>query len=178
MIGGVGADINPVASSHSLWKKLWRIIRWPLLCLCAILLIAWFSVPRFDGPYRRQFANEAVSVARLRTINRLQAAYSAAHPSEGFACELSRLKAAERPKDSDDDPEEFLVSGTRTGYRFVIVNCRASDTGVVNHYQIAAVPIELGRSGFRAFCTNDSGLLWYDSDGSTEGCLALRHPLE
>ncbi len=136
------------------------------------------SLPTLDGPHRRQFANESVSVAKLRTINRRQSLYSAAHPNQGFACELSRLKSAERAKDSDYDPEEFLVSGTYSGYRFVVVNCQAGHIGVVTHYEVAAVPIEPGRSGFRAFCTDDSGLLWYDNDGSTEDCLARRQPLE
>jgi hypothetical protein len=31
---------------------------------------------------------------------------------------------------------------------------------------------------FRAFCTDDSGVLWYDKDGSAADCLALHQPLE
>ena len=45
-------------------------------------------------------------------------------------------------------------------------------------FSVAAAPIEPGRSGFRAFCTDDSGVLWYDKDGSAADCLALHQPLE
>lgn len=173
----MGTDVNPVVPPQPKRKKLWRIIRWSLLCLCIVVSIAWISLPTLDGPGRRQFANEATSVAKLRTINQLQTLYSATHRNEGFTCDLSRLKSG-GAKDSRYDPDEFLVSGTQSGYKFVVVNCHADPTGAAAHYQIAAVPIELGKSGSRAFCTDDSGLLWYDKDGSATNCLAFRHPLE
>jgi hypothetical protein len=170
--------MNSVVSPNPRRRRLWRIILWPLFGLCAILLVAWMSSPVLDGPHRHQFVNEAVSVAKLRTINRLQARYSEAHPKAGFACKLSLLKSAEQAKDPHYDPEEFLISGMQSGYRFVVVTCHPGPTGVVAHYQVAALPIEPGKSGSRAFCTDESGLLWYDQDGSTADCLALRHSLE
>lgn len=151
---------------------------WPLFGLCVILFLASMMVPKLDGPHRRQFVNEAVSVAKLRTINRLQERYSKDHPKEGFTCELSQLKSADQARDPHYDPEQFLVTGTQSGYRFMVVTCRPAPTGVIAHYQVAALPIEPGRSGFRIFCTDESGLLWYDQNGSIEDCLALHHSLE
>jgi hypothetical protein len=170
--------MNSVVSPNPRRRRLWRTILWPLLGLCAIFIVAWMMLPNLDGPQRRQFVNEAVSVDKLRTINRLQARYSEAHPKEGFACELSLLKSADQAKAPHYDPEEFLVTGTQSGYRFVVVTCHPGVPGVVAHYQVAALPIEPGRSGSRAFCTDESGLLWYDQDGSIANCLALRHSLE
>ena len=170
--------MNSLVSNNPRRTTLWRFIRWPLFGLSVMLVVAWIMLPLLDEPHRRQFVSEAVTVATLRTINRLQMRYSEAHPKEGFACDLSLLKSADQPKDPRYDPTEFLVSGTQSGYRFVVVTCHPAPTGVVAHYQIAALPIEPGRSGFRTFCTDEFGGLWYDQDGSIENCLGLRRSLE
>lgn len=90
------------------------MVTWPLFGLCVILFLASMMVPNLDRPHRRQFVNEAVSVAKLRTINRLQARYSQDHPKAGFTCELSQLKSADQAKDPHYDPEQFLVAGTQS----------------------------------------------------------------
>jgi hypothetical protein len=157
-------------------RKVWRIL-WPVSALCAVLVVAAMFLPVLDGPHRRQHANESVSVSKLLAINTLQRQYASAHPKERFTCELPLLKSGEPAKDSYYDPEEFLVSGTQSGYRFVVVNCHADSNGVVAHYEVTAAPVEPDKSGFRAFCTDDSGLLWYDKDGSPANCLTSRRLL-
>ena len=139
-----------------------------LFALCFVLFVAFISLPVLDGP--KGHANEAASVSMLRTLNSLQNNYAAAHPTIGFACELARLKPAEPVKDPYF--EEFLVTGERSGYNFAITDCHADQNGVVTHYQITAVPRKPGKSGIRAFCTDESGLFWYDSAGSAANCLA------
>jgi hypothetical protein len=147
------------------------------VCGFLLLFVAIF-VPELDGPHSRQRAHEAASASLLSSVNGLQRHYAAAHPKQGFACELSLLKSSEHVKDSEYDPQEFLVSGRHSGYSFAILNCRAAANGVVDHYDVIAVPVEPGKSGFRAFCSNESGLLWYDNDGSLANCLASRRLVE
>jgi len=142
------------------------------------LLAAMIFIPVLDGPHSRQHANEAVAVGNLRSVVTLETKYSAAHAEKGFACELAVLKPMEQTQDGDYDPFSFLVKPTYAGYKFALGNCSADVKGVVVHYQATAVPVERSRTGFRAFCTDDSGLVWYDAAGSATNCLASRRSLE
>jgi hypothetical protein len=156
-----------------------RKLRWilvPLIVLGVIFFVSMF-VPVLDGPNARQHANEAVSATTLLSIVKLQSSYAAAHPMIGFACELPRLKSQEPVKNGYLNEDKFLMTGERAGYRFAIAGCRADVNGVVTHYQLTAVPREPGKSGIRAFCTDESAQLWYDSAGSSVNCLTSRHQL-
>ncbi len=117
-------------------------------------------------------ANEAAAVGKLRDLNDFQRKYAAAHLEKGFACTLSLLKSAEPRNRTDHD-----MTSTQFGYNFAIINCRLDAKGRVIHYQATAVPIKQGTTGFRAFCTDDSGELWYDRKGSASQCLLSQHSL-
>ena len=80
-------------------RKSWRIVYY-FLALCGVLLMAGMFIPVLDGPHKRQYVNEAVSVGKLRTLNELQAKYSAANPRKGFACELAILRSTPPQEDA------------------------------------------------------------------------------
>jgi hypothetical protein len=141
------------------------------------LLVVMF-IPVLDGPHSRQHANEAAAVSKLRTLVTLQTAYAATHSEKGFTCELPLLKPEKRGQEAGYDPLSFLTTPMHAGYKFALANCYADAKGVVVHYQATAVPVERGTMGFRAFCTDDSGSLWYDEAGSAPDCLAYRRLLE
>jgi len=142
-------------------------------------LVAVLSIPVLDGPHSRQYANEAAAVSRLRALTALEKTFAAAHADKGFACEVPLLKAAEKEESGvGHDLPLFLVTGTYAGYKFVLGNCRTDAKGVVAHFEATAVPVERGRTGFRAFCTDESGLLWFDPDGSATDCLKSRRALQ
>jgi hypothetical protein len=154
-----------------------RGIFWLALCgVLAVLFIAALFVPVLDVN-KRQRVNEAVTVSRLRTLNALQSNYAASNPVKGFACQLPQLKPATSVGDTYN-PDEFLLTGAQSGYKFAVTGCRTDPNGVTTQYQVTAVPLELGKSGFRAFCTDQTGVTWYDSHGSAERCLASRRPLQ
>jgi hypothetical protein len=143
-----------------------------------LLFVALLSIPVLDGPHSRQHANEAVAVRKLRAVITLEKEFAAAHVDKGFACELPLL----RPAESEQNPLvydqlHFLSTGTNAGYKFVLGNCRTDAKGVVVHYEVTAVPLERGKTGYHAFCTDDSGLLWYDPEVSATNCLASRRAL-
>jgi hypothetical protein len=156
-------------------RRVWRLL-YPFLVVCVVLLVAALFIPVLDGPHSRQSANQAVAVSKLLAINTLQTKYSAAYPEKGFACELALLKPAES-LDDNYDPLSFLATGTRSGYKFALENCHADAEGVVVHYQATAVPVEGGVTGFRAFCIDESGVIWNDKGGSAAKCLVSRRPL-
>lgn len=138
----------------------------------AVLFIALF-VPTLDIN-KRQRANEASAVAGIREVNDLEKRYAASNPGRGFACRLSDLT----PTGDTHDQNEFLVTGTHGGYRFAVVSCPMNPNGTTKGYEVSAVPIEPEKTGFRAFCADQAGIIWYDSSGSVEHCLASHHPLE
>jgi hypothetical protein len=118
------------------------------------------SIPSLDLADSRQYRNEAVAVSKLRTVVDLQRKVAAAHVDKGFACALPLLMPQEGGQSpSDYDPLRFLLTGTHAGYEFLLDSCRTDASRVVVHYEATAVPVELGKTGFHAFCTDDSGLL-------------------
>ena len=140
------------------------------LLLAGVLFL--ISVTHLDGPHSRQHAHEAVAVGKLHTVIELQSKYAAAHADKGFACELPLLKPVEQRADADYDPVGFLATGTWSGYRFALDGCQVDKGGVVAHYQASAVPIERGTTSFRAFCTDETGIVRYDNSGLKANCLA------
>jgi len=162
-------------------RRILAILRASLFVTCGLLLAAGLLlliVPTLDGPHSRQLANEAAAVSKLRTIVTLQDQYTAAHAYNGFACELPLLKPNEQRNEGDYDPLHFLITGTQSGYKFSLVNCGSDANRARVRYQVTAIPIEHGTAGFRAFCEDESGLIWYDEAGSATNCLGSRRALE
>jgi hypothetical protein len=143
--------------------------------LISLLLIIAFS-PHFYDSHAGLRQNESAAVGSLAKINLLQSEYAAAHPNEGFACQLLRLRPAQ-DKATVYDPTMALLSGEVSGYRFVLVGCTPAANGIVSRYQITAVPITRGLTGMRAFCTDESGKLFYEENGSASECLSSRVPV-
>jgi hypothetical protein len=139
---------------------------------CRANLVIAFS-PHFYDSNAGVRKNESAAVGSLAKINVLQSKYAAAHPDEGFACQLQRLRP---PEGSTTlyDPTTALLSGELSGYKFVVVGCTPAANGIVIRYQITAVPSSRGLTGVRAFCTDESGKLFYEENGSATECLSSR----
>src|SRR5947208_16848939 len=75
--------------------------------LLSLLLVIAFS-PHFHDSHGGIRQNESAAVGRLRKIHDLQSKYAAAHPNEGFACQLQRLRPAEA---TAYDPTAALLAG-------------------------------------------------------------------
>jgi hypothetical protein len=154
-------------------KKRWQKDLIVALVVVLILCAAASFIPVLDGPNSHRVAREAIAVGNIRRISDLQNRYSAAHPEIGFTCQLPLLKST-APSADAYDPERFLVDDSYLGYRFKLDGCDPDASGMVSHYRAIAVPVEPGKSGVRAFCMDQSRVLWYDSDGSADNCLAAR----
>jgi type IV pilus assembly protein PilA len=148
---------------------------WIPLCFLAVIFVLFlFLTPTFHDTGIAK--NEATAAGSLRKIYELENAYSAAHPDNGFACQLKQLQRKE------DLPEMYgnfmnLLAGEWVGYKFEIVGCLPQANGVFGRYQVTAVPITPSVTGVRAFCTDQSGNVFYDPNGSASECLAARRPL-
>jgi hypothetical protein len=171
-----GLPKSAVLPQHSR-VRIWRKQDfWPVVIVAVVFIFLVLSIPVFDGPNSRRTAKEAVAVGTLRTLNRFQDEYAGKSSEKSFACHLLQFKTLTSLKDLYAG-DEFLTSGTRSGYRFEVTNCQPDSGGVAKHYQITAVPVEPGKSGVRAFCSDESGALWYDPKGSASNCLASRRLL-
>ncbi|MGB7730396.1 MAG: hypothetical protein WBL50_20380 [Candidatus Acidiferrum sp.] len=154
----------------------WRNFLVPIAIVAFVLLLAVLFLPTMDGPNSRVRANESVAAANPRNITTFQNRYAALHPNDGFACDLTLLKSVMHDK-NDHEPDAFLPAG-HIGYRIVLMGCEAGPNGSVTRYKISAIPVAPGKSGVRAFCTDETGVLWYDEDGSAENCLTAHHTID
>jgi type IV pilus assembly protein PilA len=114
-------------------------------------------------------ANESAAIASLRTLNTAEIAYSSAHSEAGYTCSLSDLSSLNDSK---------LASGQKNGYRFELSGCAPADQGPANtKYQLVAYPSVRNQTGVRAFCSDESGVIGVDMEGSGQGCLESGSPL-
>jgi hypothetical protein len=170
-------DQGSVRGQKSTTKRRWQRDFFAALAVIAVLCVAAFFIPVLDGPNSRRTAREAIAVGKLRRLADLQNRFAAAHPEKGFTCQLPLLKST-APFPSDYDSDRFLLLDIHLGYRIKIDGCEPNQQGLITRYWATAVPVEPGKSGVRAFCTDESGALWYDNGGSADNCLARRRPIE
>ena len=115
-------------------------------------------------------------MARLVLLTSIEKEYAENHARQGYVCDLAKL-GARAPLRRDYDPD-FFSTGKRAGYSFVISGCETASDTAVRQYRIIAVPIEAGKSGWRSFCTDETGVLRYTLDASAESCFASRNVID
>jgi len=121
-----------------------------LLIPAIIALVVALSTPNLLRS--RIAANESSAVGSVRTINTAAAAYSSAHPGEGYPRNLADLAPyLDRP----------LAQGIKSGYSFRYTAQPADYDGAVKGFRVEAVPVSEGQTGQRSFATNESGTISY-----------------
>jgi hypothetical protein len=120
--------------------------------------------------------DESRAVGSLRTIHNMETSYVSQHPSSGFACALPQMNALKPPASQHTSID--LDRGEWGGYKFEVVSCTSPTTGDVGQYQVIAVPLRQYATGVRAFCIDQSGIIFYDVNGSGSGCLTSRKQLQ
>lgn len=143
-----------------------------LLGLAGFIVLIPSQTDFHNGP--RQ--NESAAIGSLRTLNTLEAQYAATHPEKGFACDLSLLNSAGK-NNSTYDSTKALLTGAFSGYKCEIVGCEPDSHGVASHYRATAVPLRYAETGIRAFCSDESGQVFYDPNGSAASCLSMNRPI-
>ena len=150
------------------------------LSVLVLLLLALYGLFRlflyFGLNHHPVYEHEDRVVATLKQLNSLQAKYSVENPDKGFTCQLALLFSVV----PTEDPlwrNEIFVTGSLHDYRFAFRGCQPDADGKVTHYELAATPEKPGATGIRAFCTDQTGTLWYDVEGSAHTCLSARRPV-
>ena len=127
-----------------------------------ILIIAAIAIPNFLRA--RIAANESSAIQVVRGITTAEIHFATGHEPTGYICSLTDLR------ESLENPE--LSSGTKNGYVFELIGCKAETPGGPNtKFQVIAYPITKGSSGRRAFCSDETAVIRFDPSGSGEACL-------
>ena len=122
-----------------------------------------------------QPANENGAINSLRTIVTAEVTYATTYPARGYTCFLSDLDGFGQGSPNEHQAmliESRLASGKKNGYVFTVSGC-GSDP--VMHFQIVAVPAS-GQG--RAFCSDESAVIRFASNGNGEACLHTGRPLQ
>lgn len=131
-----------------------------------VLIIAAIAIPNLLRT--RIAANELSAVTSIGKINTAEITYSAEHEGAGFTCSLGDLSSL---------IDSRLAFGQKSGYEFKLSECKADAKGTVIAYHVVAYPVQANTTGARAFCSNESAVIWVDDAGSAQNCLSHGEPL-
>jgi type IV pilus assembly protein PilA len=150
-----------------------------LIVVAIILIIAAIAIPNLLRS--RMAANEASAVGSVRTITTAAITFNSTY-GDGFATNLQELGGpAGVPNTCKNagllDPVLSTVAGVnqKSGYSFTVnagtaavaaasvpAGCTAGDT---DGFGILAQPITVGTTGQRQFCSDASGVIYFDPTG-------------
>ena len=144
-----------------------------LIVVAIILIIAAIAIPNLMRS--RMAANEASAVGSLRTINTAEVTYSTTYGT-GFAPLLNLGGTVPcTPSAGTSCLVDSLISGgSKSGYTLAVPIPGAVGTIAVPNvtYEANAVPVVIGQSGQRSFCTDASGVLRNDPTGAAAATVA------
>ena len=140
-----------------------------LIVVAIILIIAAIAIPNLMRS--KMAANQSSAVGSLRTINTAQVTYSTTYPAIGFAPNLVTLGATVGTNCGNVaatsaaacliDP--VLANGTKSGYVFTVTGGGGTPTVT---YTSLALPQVANQTGQNAYCSDQSGVLYYDTSGT------------
>jgi type IV pilus assembly protein PilA len=131
-----------------------------LIVVAIILIIAAIAIPNLMRA--RMSANESSAAGSIRTVNTGEVSYAATYPSIGFTA-LSTLGGSSPCTPSTTTGcfiDNVLAAGSKEGYTFA-VTAGTSVNGVNMTYTSVASPASLNKTGTRAFCSDQTGVIFY-----------------
>jgi len=167
-----------------------------LIVVAIILIIAAIAIPNLLRS--RMAANEASAVGSIRTINTAAISFNSSY-GDGFPVTLSQIGTTGSAPVSCANAE-YIDSvltgvanvGTKSGYTFRLgpgvtpqpaplpAGCAA---GSIDGYTVTAVPVTVGTTGQRSFCSDATGVIRYNPTGAAPAvaggvCPAAMTPLQ
>lgn len=141
-----------------------------LIVVAIILVIAGIAIPHFLRS--KIAANESSAVASLRTINESEVTYAATFGIGYGDLASMNTPAGGCPATGGTSVAACLIdpalgSGTKSGYNITSVALNGAGT-VVNPYvsfNDGALPVAVGQTGQRTFCSDESGVIRFDTAG-------------
>jgi type IV pilus assembly protein PilA len=148
-----------------------------LIVVAIILIIAAIAIPNLLRS--RIAANEASAVSSMRAITTAEHGYAQAYPDLGYTCTLTDLgppaSAGAFTSTGAGILDDSVSTGKKSGYSFTLSGC----TGMPrSSYDSNAVPIAVGQSGGRAFCSDATSIIRFSEDGAAATCVAGNRVLQ
>ena len=142
-----------------------------LIVVAIILIIAAIAIPNMLRA--RIAANEASAVGSVRTIVTTNTQFYTTY-GQGFAPALTNLGGATPCTAAYASAcliDPILTNGSKSGYLFVDVPNTGAGTVVspFTAFEVNATPQNVGSSGQRAFCADQSGVIHYNLTGVAVG---------
>jgi type IV pilus assembly protein PilA len=138
-----------------------------LIVVAIILIIAAIAIPNLLRS--RMAANEASAVGSLRTINTAEVTYSTTYGT-GFAplANLGGANPCVAVAATACLLDSVLSAGTKSGYLLTTLAPAALGTIAAPNviYSANAVPVVVGQSGQRSFCSDQSGVIRNNPTGA------------
>ena len=147
-----------------------------LIVVAIILIIAAIAIPNMLRS--RMAANQASAVANLRTISTASVSYSVTY-ANGYPPSLSALGGTSGTPATCNASiliDEILAASPnkRSGYQFALTGTQGnigtpppSCTPGFIGYLVTAAPVTIGVTGNMSYCSDESGVLYYDTTGAT-----------
>lgn len=154
-----------------------------LIVVSIILIIAAIAIPNLLRA--RIAANEAATVANVRTLSEALISYSSTYPAVGFPSSLVSLGPPGPGNPPTSNAADFvdstfaLANPVRTGYQYTYSAAAGaggggggSGAGTLTTYSIIAAPISQNGTGIRTFFCNQTALIHACEPGSAvdENC--------
>ncbi len=151
-----------------------------------VLIVAAIAIPNILRA--RIVANEASAISSTRMLIAAEETYATEHPDLGYTCDLQKLSTS-----SSGMIDAKLASGLKSGYLFSLSGCAykepepatqaippatmQSAPAAVNTFQVVAEPVNMGTTGMRVFCGDQTGTVSQHMRGSGGDCLLSGDPI-
>ncbi len=140
-----------------------------LIVIAIILVISGIAIPSLL--HSKIAANESSAVYSIRTINTAQVTYAATYPTVGYASALNTLAAATNTSTVNSSNAGILdwvlgctsTACPKSGFNFSLSDISAGSP--VTAYTVWGVPITVGTTGYRTFCSNNMNPVLFDPAG-------------
>ncbi len=143
-----------------------------MIVVAIIAIIAAIAIPNLLRS--RMSANEASAAGAMRTISTSEVSFQAAafvdQAGDGVG-DYGELDELHDPTGDGETPpfiDAVLGSGQKQGYTYD-VNITYGDGAQVPEYTCTATPTAPGRSGYRQFFVDESGVIRFTADGTEVG---------
>jgi hypothetical protein len=144
-----------------------RAQRIALPVVAVVIVLGYFGFRMIWGLMMLGYVDSAIY--RMRVLSAAEAQFAKTHPELGYTCSFSQLPS------SDETVRRVAENRIDNGYAFEIDGCEAKGVAKPNAtYYLTARPLH---SGQPAYCSDQSGILKADYNGSVERCRTSGVPL-
>jgi hypothetical protein len=144
-----------------------RAQRIGLAVVAVVIVLGYFGFRMIWGLMMLGYVDSAIY--RMRVLSAAETQFAKMHPELGYTCSFSQLPS------SDETVRRVAKNRIYNGYAFEIGGCQAQGVAKPNAmYYLTARPLH---SGQPAYCSDQSGILKADYNGSVDRCRTSGVPL-